>query len=84
MVKSRGYPKTAQPRFKIGDTVSFLFGNGTLSGRIVEDRGGLGIGGRRIYGIRFEINPGEERYGEVPEEELTAGPADQASRKHTR
>ena len=84
MAKSKAYPKTPSPRYKVGDTVSFLFGDGTATGRIVEDRGGLGIGGRRLYGIRFEINPGDETYTEMPEEELTAGPADRASRKHSR
>jgi hypothetical protein len=33
--------------------VSFPFGNGTVSGNIIEDRGSIGIGGRRHYGIRF-------------------------------
>jgi hypothetical protein len=55
--------------------VTFLFGNGTATGEIIEDRGCLGIGGRRLYGIRFDLNPGEPRYIEMPEEELTAGAA---------
>ncbi len=84
MAKSKAYPKTPPPRYKIGDTVSFLFGNGTATGRIVEDRGGLGIGGRRLYGIRFDLNPGDERYIEIPEEELTTGLADRASRTNSR
>jgi hypothetical protein len=47
-------------------------GNGRTIGKIVEDRGCLGIGGRRLYGIKFEFYPGEERYTEVPEIYLTA------------
>ena len=40
----------------------------------MEDRGGLGVGGRRVYGIQFDVNPGESTYTEMPEEELTAVP----------
>jgi hypothetical protein len=81
MAKNKRYVKTPPPRFKKGDTVSFLFGSGTATGRIVEDRGRLGIGGAQVYGIRFEINLGDERYVEMPEDELTAGPADRISSK---
>ncbi len=75
MAKSKANGRGRSARFKKGDFVSFLFGNGTVTGRVVEDRGRLGIGGRRLYGIRFEINPGQETYTEMPEEELTAVPA---------
>jgi hypothetical protein len=60
------------PVFKKGDLVSFLFGTGRAAGEVVEDRGCLGVGGRRLYGIHFELNPGDRRYIEVPEEDLTA------------
>ena len=75
MAKIKIDGKTNRPLFKIGDSVSFLFGSGSATGQIVEDRGCLGVAGRRLYGIKFEINPGEERYTEMPEEELTAGAA---------
>jgi hypothetical protein len=72
MKKNNGNGKGNRPLFKIGDLVSFVYGNGTATGKVVEDRGCLGIGGRRLYGIRFEINPGDETYYiEVPEVELT-------------
>jgi hypothetical protein len=74
MVKSNG--KASRPLFKKGDFVTFLFGTGPVTGQVVEDRGCLGIGGRRLYGIRFEINPGDPGYIEMPEEELTAGTAE--------
>ena len=70
------------PAFKKGDLVSFLFGSGSARGQIVEDRGCFGVGGRRLYGIRFEINPGDSAYIEMPEEDLTAsGPAARAAAK---
>ena len=72
-IKKNG--KAIPPKFKVGDVVSFVRGNGRAIGKIVEDRGCLGIGGRRLYGIKFEFYPGEERYTEVPEVDLTAGAA---------
>jgi hypothetical protein len=73
MAKGKAKDKANPPLFKRGDHVSFLFGTGTVTGEVVEDRGCLGIGGRRLYGIRFEINPGDDRvHTEMPEEELTA------------
>jgi hypothetical protein len=76
MAKRKVNGKASPPLFKKGDRVSFLFGMGTVTGEVVEDRGCLGIGGRRLYGIKFEINPGDLAYIEVPEEELTAGTAE--------
>jgi hypothetical protein len=76
MAKGKVNGKANPPLFKKGDHVSFLFGMGSVTGEVVEDRGCLGIGGRRLYGIRFEINPGDQAYIEVPEEELTAAAAE--------
>jgi hypothetical protein len=75
MAKMKSADKAIRPVFKKGDRVSFLFGAGVVTGRIVEDRGCLGVGGRRLDGIRFEINPGDETYTEMPEVELTAAAA---------
>ena len=63
------------PKFKVGDRVRFLSGNGEVEGVVVEDRGPLGVGGRRIYGLHFEWIPGETRYTERPEVDLTLVPA---------
>lgn len=63
-----------QPVFKVGDRVKFPFGSGEVTGIVVEDRGGLGIGGRRLYGINIEFSPDVLRYTEMPEEELEAVP----------
>ena len=65
------------PNYKVGDRVTFPYGDGAVSGTIVEDRGCLGVGGRRLYGINFEPNPGDIRYVELPEVEMA--PASQAS-----
>jgi hypothetical protein len=71
MAKAKFNGKARPPLFKKGDLVSFVFGTGPVTGHVVEDRGCLGVGGRRLYGIRFEINPGDQRYIEMPEEELS-------------
>jgi hypothetical protein len=72
MAKSKINSKAPPPLYKIGDIVSFPYGDGRVAAKVVEDRGCLGRGGRRLYGIHFEMNPGELRYSEMGEEELTA------------
>lgn len=62
------------PKFKLGDRVVFELPNAKVEAVVVEDRGRLGVGGRRIYGIHYEYLPGDTRYGELPEEALTLAP----------
>ena len=66
--------KTDKPRFKYGDRVHYRFGEELLDAVVVEDRGGLGIGGRRLYGIRFYLSPDNIAYTEVPAEKLAPIP----------
>jgi hypothetical protein len=40
-----------------GDRVRFVWGITPVEGLIVEDRGNLGVGGRRLYRIRAEMGP---------------------------
>jgi hypothetical protein len=47
-------------RFHVGDSVRFLFGVSKVDGTVVEDRGPLGVGGRRLYRIRFQFAADEE------------------------
>ncbi len=58
-------------RFKRGDRVRFFIGSSDVVGVIIEDRGPIGIGGRRLYGINFPIEAEEPRYVELPEVEFT-------------
>jgi hypothetical protein len=53
-------------RYKVGEWVSFLYGTRRVWAQIIEDRGSLGVGGRRIYRIRL----GDEPTGEGAEEPL--------------
>jgi hypothetical protein len=41
--------------FAEGDRVRFVWGITPVEGVIVEDRGNLGVGGRRLYRIRAEM-----------------------------
>ncbi len=60
-VRSKGLPE--------GTRVKFQFGPYSREGTIVEDRGHLGGGGRRLYGIQFEMEG--ERYIELSPDEFT-------------
>ncbi len=66
--------KKEPPRFHIGDWVKFDYGPKKVSARIVEDRGRLGIQGRRLYRVQLDVKPNEESGDastfEVPENEL--------------
>jgi hypothetical protein len=58
--------------FKIGDQVEFTLVNKKIKAVIVEDRGAIGVGGRRLYRIRFSLDPEEIRFAELPAEDLHA------------
>lgn len=43
----------SERKYRRGDRVQFWFVNRTVQGTVREDRGPLGIGGRRLYLIEF-------------------------------
>lgn len=59
-----------RPRFRPGDWVSYQFGKARILVQVIEDRGPLGAGGERIYGVRIERDDDEPTTTEVPESEL--------------
>ena len=59
-------------RFHVGDWVSLLYGTRRLVAQVIEDRGRLGVGGRRLYRIRVDQDQGEPDTFEVREEYLEA------------
>lgn len=65
-------PATPGP-FREGDRVRFLWGFTPVEGLVIEDRGNLGIGGRRLYRVRFQVDDGitEPMETEMPAEDLT-------------
>lgn len=73
------YPLVVEPwnlrdpgPFQVGDRVLMPFGREQIEALVVEDRGKLGKGGKRIYGLRFRTDDDtEEIYTERDVDELT-------------
>ncbi len=58
--------------FREGDRVRFPFGTAEVEGTVVEDRGNLGVGGKRLYGVTFRADDvSDPLYTEMEAEELT-------------
>ena len=66
--------KSQPPRFRIGDWVKFDYGPKKVAARIVEDRGPLGVHGRRLYRVQLDEKLGDASTFEMPENELDATP----------
>jgi hypothetical protein len=61
---------------KVGDRVSFLHGTSEVSGRIVEDRGLIGVGGRRLLRVSVQLDPVLEPVEfEIPEVSVSSPPS---------
>jgi len=56
----------------IGDTVRFRMGARFLTGQVREDRGPIGIGGRRLYLVVYELGKGNWYGIELPADEIEA------------
>ncbi len=62
---------TQPARFRVGELVGFPFGSAYVIGTVVEDRGKIGVGGRRL--LRIEAPFAEDTLvTEMPEEDLQA------------
>jgi hypothetical protein len=75
MNKSSSSSRPEAPRFHVGDRVRILYGFRGVLGEVVEDRGKLGVGGERIYGVRMQMDPWNVMTSEFPEQSLEAVPA---------
>lgn len=60
----------SEKRFSVGDHVRFMFGVANAEGEIIEDRGPIGFGGRRLYRIRFAFSEGDPMTIELPAADL--------------
>src|SRR4051794_21294725 len=69
-------PKQQPPLFHTGDWVSFSYGPSRVLAKVLEDRGPLGVRGRRLYRVQPPADQFEESSPfEMPEDELeTASP----------
>jgi hypothetical protein len=76
---------TSKDRIEVGDRIEVLFGVNWVPAIVVEDRGNLGVGGRRILGVQQSV-PADEEMGpyEVPEEFVRKLAASAGRRKPSR
>ncbi|MDB5348883.1 MAG: hypothetical protein JWN86_130 [Planctomycetota bacterium] len=65
--------KTA-PRFHIGDWVSFPSVSRRVLAQVIEDRGQLGVRGRRLYRVLIDPAQDEPTTSEIPEADLEPAP----------
>jgi hypothetical protein len=59
-------------KFRVGQSVRMKHGFRGMIGEVIEDRGPIGVGGRRLYTIRLQLDPWNEFTTERPEESLEA------------
>ncbi len=58
---------------RVGSRVKLDFGGSEVTGVVIEDRGPLGVGGRRLLRVRFDLSDvAEPLEGEFPESALRA------------
>jgi hypothetical protein len=55
---------------QVGDHVRVNMSGNPLLGRIKEDRGPIGVGGRRLYGIILDMGADEPLYIELPADRI--------------
>jgi len=72
MAARQSSKRTRPARLGVGDRVSFMFGVDRVEGVIVEDRGGLGVGGERVLRVRVQLDPWNTHEIEMPEDEFRA------------
>jgi hypothetical protein len=63
--------------FQVGDRVRFQFGAQKLTGKIIEDRGPLGIRGRRLYRVELPMDPYDSEVLPLAEDEMELVPSDE-------
>jgi hypothetical protein len=54
------------PSVHVGDRVRFALGAGTATGIVREDRGPIGVGGRRLFRIQFPVDAESPAFVELP------------------
>jgi len=59
-----------KPIYRVGNLVRFRFGPNKVNGVVKEDRGPIGKNGRRLYRIRFSLEPQSNAEVELPADQL--------------
>jgi hypothetical protein len=65
-------PNLPPGKFRIGQSVRLKHLFRGKVGEVVEDRGPLGPGGQRLYGVRIDLEPFDEHPLELLEDSLEA------------
>jgi hypothetical protein len=65
-------PGQAPGKFHVGQSVRIKHGFRGMIGEVVEDRGPIGVHGRRLYAVKVRLDPWNEHTTELPEESLEA------------
>jgi hypothetical protein len=65
-------PNLPPGKFRVGQRVRLKHLFRGRVGEVVEDCGPVGAGGRRLYGVRIDLEPFSEHPLELPEESLEA------------
>jgi hypothetical protein len=55
---------------RVGDEVRFQLAGRTVVGKVREDHGPIGVGGRRLYLIVYEMGKGNLYATELPRDEI--------------
>ncbi len=59
-----------KPAFRVGDHVQIPLGRRTFAGVVIEDRGAIGVRGRRLYQVSVPMDPFDPAIYELPEDEI--------------
>jgi hypothetical protein len=65
-------PNLPPGKFRVGQAVRLKHLFRGRIGEVVEDRGPIGVGGRRLYGVRLDLEPWNEHPLELLEDSLEA------------
>ena len=68
-------PGDPPPRFHVGDRVFLVGIFEKVPAVVTEDRGCLGVGGRRLFQVRLDPEYGDPIITEMPEDQLVPVPA---------
>lgn len=69
-------PKTKRKIVRVGDQVGIEMAGRIRTATVIEDRGNLGVGGKRVVRIDVETDPSTDHYRvEVPVDWLKPAPA---------
>jgi hypothetical protein len=74
MAGSRTRSRVPPSQYKVGDSVRFKWGVTPVVGEIVEDRGNIGVGGRRLWAVHVCLGGYDDRTVTLPEEEMEPAP----------